>query len=140
MIGKKYGMYFNTGLPWSGVMLILYIEIKKLVATAVSVNRLKWFPNNGTLKPKCKMLSYCERSSAHKKLLPRRATFELKKLYKAKKIGTCNKPGIQPPKGFTPASLKSFICSMLICCWSLPYLAFNCSISGRSTFILAPLR
>ena len=41
---------------------------------------------------------------------------ELKKLYNAKKIGICNNAGIQPPNGFTPASRKSFICSMLIAC------------------------
>ena len=40
IIGKIYGMYFNTGLSWSGVMLMLYIEIRKLVNVAVIVNKL----------------------------------------------------------------------------------------------------
>ena len=79
-------------------------------------------------------------TSAHRKLSPRSSIFELKKLYKAKKIGICNRAGIHPPKGFTPASRKSFICSTPICCWSLPYFAFNWSISGLKAFIFAPLR
>ena len=33
-------MYFNTGLPWSGVMLMLYNRNQKAVTTAVMVNRL----------------------------------------------------------------------------------------------------
>ena len=56
------------------------------------------------------------RSFAHKKLSPRKAILELKKLYNAKKIGICNKAGIHPPKGFTPASLNNFICSTPTCC------------------------
>ena len=41
--GKIYGMYFITGFDWSGDMavLILYNEIRKLVMTAVIVNRLR---------------------------------------------------------------------------------------------------
>src|SRR4051812_2468969 len=109
-------MYFSTGLPWSGVMLILYKEIKKLVVIAVRVKRLRWSPNKGMLNPKLTMESYCERSLAHKKCWPLNATLELKKLYKAKKIGIWNKPGIHPPNGFTPASRNNFICSTLICC------------------------
>jgi len=46
------------------------------------------------------------------KLFDKYGNKKLKKLYNAKKIGICNKAGIQPPKGFTPASLNNFICSI----------------------------
>jgi hypothetical protein len=35
-----YGIYFMAGLLWSGVMLIPYREIRKLVATADNAKRL----------------------------------------------------------------------------------------------------
>lgn len=34
-----YGMYFITGLLWSGVMLMLYTEIRNEVSTAVMVKK-----------------------------------------------------------------------------------------------------
>ena len=40
-MGKIYGRYFITGLDWSGVMLMLYMEIMKLVIQAVTLNKLR---------------------------------------------------------------------------------------------------
>src|SRR5213595_3350445 len=97
-------------------MLILYTEMRKLVTTAAIVKRLRWLPIKGKLNPNLMTVSDADRSGAHKKLCPRKAIVELKKLYSAKKIGICSKAGIQPPSGFTPASRNNFICSTLICC------------------------
>jgi hypothetical protein len=49
--GKIYGIYFMAGFPWSGVMLMLYKEVKKLVATAKTVNMERWLPRPGKLNP-----------------------------------------------------------------------------------------
>ena len=104
-----YGMYFITGLLWSGVMLMLYQDIRKLVITAVILKRLKWLPNKGILTPNLKKVSKADKSVDHKKMAPLNHTYEIKKMNKAKKIGICNKAGMQPPSGFTPASRNNFI-------------------------------
>jgi hypothetical protein len=43
-------MYFKAGLSCVGVMAILYMDISKLVITAVRVNKLIWLPKLGMVK------------------------------------------------------------------------------------------
>jgi hypothetical protein len=79
-------------------------------------------------------------TDAFKQAIYKNEIAELKKLYNAKKIGICNKAGIHPPKGFTPASLNNFICSIAKPCWSSPNFFLISSSSGFNTFILALLK
>ena len=91
------------------------------------------------LNGRCKMLSYDERSSAHRNDFPRSSIDAGKKRNMAIRIGNWISIGIQPPIGLTPALLYSAIiaCCFFIASSCFGYFSLSLSISGFSRRILA---
>ena len=85
------------------------------------------------------MLSYDERSSAHRKCSPRNSIDAGKKRNIAIRIGNWISNGIHPPIGLTPALLYNAIiacCFFMASAW-LGYFSLSLSTSGFNSRILA---
>src|SRR5690606_27562330 len=129
-------MYFIWLFAAAPDIALLYHVVNNVVnVIRIHINEIWFTPNIGA---NVIGASYVDRSFIHKKLSPRNSNKLGKKKKKANVKGICKSIGRQPPSGFTPTCLYSFICS---CCssigLSLPTFSLISSSCGFNTRILA---